>query len=118
MKKRVFLVTVYLVLIFFVPPALIPSSGYSAPLSSRVAELNSTAVKVGLSSPSRVSFLASRNRLTFLSPREVRLLSEGRFPIYSGGQEDYSPLATNEPVAIVLTLLILGVMVGFVSQDH
>ena len=118
MKKRILFLKVYLVLIFFMPLALIPTSGYSAPLSSRVVELNSTAVKAALSSPARVSLLASSNRLTFLSPREARLVSEGRFPIYCGGKDDYSPLTTNETVAIVLTVLILGVMVCFVEQGH
>ena len=120
MKKKMFFLNIYLVLIFFAPLALIPSSGNSALLSSRGAKINTGTLKkmkVFLNSSSSVSLPVSTTRLSFLSDREARLISGGHCPIYVGG-EDSSPLSTNETAAIILTLIILGVMVGFVSQDH
>jgi len=121
MKKRIFFLKVYLILFFFAPLALIPSPGHSALLSSRGTKINPDSGKkmdACLNSSNFSSFPLSNNRLSFLSPEEARLISEGRCPVYVGGEEDSSPLSTNETAAIVLTLVILGIMVGFVSQDH
>ncbi len=119
MKKKIFFLKIYLVLISFAPLALIPSSGHSALLSSQGAQDNPAVpkmTKVWLNSSSH-SLPVSSDCLSFLSPREARLIAAGRAPIFVGG-EDTSPLSTNETAAIVLTLIILGIMVGFVSQDH
>ena len=121
MKKRMFFLKVYLVLFFFAPLALIPSSGHSALLSSRRTKINPDTGKkmeAFLNSSISSSFPTSNNRLSFLSPEEVRLISAGRCPVFVGGEEDTSPLSTNETAGIILTLVILGIMVGFVSQDH
>ena len=121
MKKRIFFLKVYLILFFFAPLALIPSPGHSALLSSRgakVAPVTGKKLEAFLNSSISSSFPLSNDRLSFRSPEETRLISEGRCPVYVGRGEDSSPLSTNETAAIILTLIILGIVVGFVSQDH
>jgi hypothetical protein len=122
MKKRLLILKVYLMLALFAPLALIPPSGHSALLSSRGVKGAPAAGRESaafLRPAVPYSLLVSRGDRRFLTPREARLISGGRCPIYIGGtDDDYSPLSTNETVAIVLTVIILGIMVGFVSQDH
>jgi hypothetical protein len=53
----------------------------------------------------------------FLSLPEIEeLVQKGLMP-YRGGSTS-SPLETNETVAIILTLIMIGTMVGFVEQNH
>ena len=51
------------------------------------------------------------------SAPSLRPASAG-WPLLVGGADHPSPLSTNEAAAIVLTLIIIGLMVGFVEQSR
>ena len=120
--KRISIWKVILALLAFSPLALLPGSVRSALLPSEVSFSKPSAA--GEEGPAfthlrqaGVPAFQAERILDFLSPGERELLAREGSPLYWGGQRS-SPLQTNEAVAIILTLLMLGAVGGFVIQSH
>jgi len=93
---------VMLSLLVFFPLALIPSSGNAALLASRE------------SSPH-----PALSESPFLGEGEAAALEVGQYPLQVGGQEQVdNPLASSDVIAIILTALALGAVIGFVIQQQ
>ncbi|MCX6349432.1 MAG: hypothetical protein NTV79_08035 [Candidatus Aureabacteria bacterium] len=105
MKGKNLVPRAWLVIALFIPVALVPGRGRGAPLSS---EPSSASAALG----------APWDNQAPLSPGAVRAGPLDRLPLLIGGEQRSSPLQTNEVAAIVLTLIILGLMVGFVEQSR
>jgi len=65
----------------------------------------------------RAALLSSEEGVAASRPGADAFHSVG-LPLLVGGEEHPSPLSTNEAAAIVLTLIIIGLMVGFVEQSR
>jgi hypothetical protein len=65
----------------------------------------------------RAALLSSEECVESVRPAPA-VLGVGGLPLLIGGEKHPSPLSTNEAAAIVLTLIIIGLMVGFVEQSR
>lgn len=92
MKRRNLIVRACFMIALFLPVALSPGLGRAALLSS---EEGAAAIRPVPAAPPAVGL-----------------------PLLIGGEDHPSPLSTNEAAAIVLTLIIIGLMVGFVEQSR
>ncbi len=88
---------VALALLVFFPLALIPTGGRAALVASR-----------GTLEPAGA----------YLSGEEMEAWEAGESPLFVGGKESSNPLSTSDAVAIILTLLALGVVIGVVIQQQ
>ncbi len=115
MRRTLFLRLVYVVLFIFAPLALIPATGRSALLPSPAG--SPTILKTlpgGVSMPA--GFL-TKERSRYLTEEETAALTDGGGDLLAGGQLSES-LETNELIAVFITLLMIGVVIGFVEQTR
>lgn len=114
---------IYFVLFVFIPLAFIPSSGRCAFLPSPACSsppapgaLRELPQEICLPAGA-FSLILREERLRYLSEEERTALARTGGSLLAGGQRS-SPLETNEVVAIVLTLIMIGTVVAFVEQSR
>ena len=122
MKTRRFAWKVVLILLVFAPVAFIPASARPALLASRAAIMSGKGAKhISVMKLKRVGATPSHAvaMLSWMSPQEISRLNSDIFALKRGGESDVTKsLSTNHAVAIILTLVMLGCVVGFVEQSH
>ncbi len=112
MRRTLFLRLVYVVLFIFAPLALIPATGRSALLPSPAG--SPTVLKT---LPGGVSILLTEEQSRYLTGTEIAALTDGGGDLLAGGNISQS-LESNELIAVFLTLLMIGVVIGFVEQTR
>ena len=121
MRSKLFIAKVVFSLLVFSPLALIPSTGRPAILSSQSSGVGGNTAALGRLTEEGFNYQNALRRLEGLTAREREQLASGMIALARGGEgksDINQSLSTNNAVAIILTLVMLGCVFAFVEQSR